>query len=712
MPRRIGRDTSAATRLSLVFVVVALASLVIASVVGLQRGSEVAEQVVRDRLSALAASQADQVERYVESLRRGAISQAISPSTADAVREYASAYRELESETPSPADRSAVGDYYLDVVAPQLAEVRDRPVSAATLVPENPAAIYLQANYVVPAHGDDGAIVVDAGDGSRWSDVHRALSESFDEFVIRNGVDDLYLIEPENNTIVYSTSKDIDFATSLLSGPQSGSALAALIGSFPRQSEPGISIVADFTQYAPAGDQPSAFVASPVIDDGTLVGYVALRIEASRLSSITTNDGSWQNVGASGETYLVAGDDRMRSDARGFIEDPDEYLEAVSAAGTAGANEIRLMELLGTTTLIQPVNGDEVEAALTSEPGLVATTSYLGTEVLSAYRALGIDGLDWAVFAAVDREELGLPTQDFVRRLLIAIALFIVAITFIAVGWSNRLLEPLRTISNRLRAVRASGDSDLASSSIALPANCPEEFAGLATDIETMLATLSERNADAAERASERRALLRRLLPPLVVGRAEAGEQDVLDQVANATIAVVVIHGIGALMRRGSAGDARTLIDQFIEETDRLAAQRGVDRFRLTGDAYYAACGTLRPYLDHAQRAASFVLDVRELIRDFAADHHEAVTMSAGLDSGPVTVGLTGGSRFVYDSWGETVQTAADLARRAGAYQVLASEATQSQLPSTFRTENLAGPADAPGVTIVSGRVSEGEPVR
>jgi class 3 adenylate cyclase len=66
----------------------------------------------------------------------------------------------------------------------------------------------------------------------------------------------------------------------------------------------------------------------------------------------------------------------------------------------------------------------------------------------------------------------------------------------------------------------------------------------------------------------------------------------------------------------------------------------------------------------------------------------------------------------VYDSWGTTVQTAADLARRAGPDQVLVSAATRSHLPSRFMTEDYVGPGDSPGVAILSGLASEGEPVR
>ena len=226
-----------------------------------------------------------------------------------------------------------------------------------------------------------------------------------------------------------------------------------------------------------------------------------------------------------------------------------------------------------------------------------------------------------------------------------------------------------------------------------------------------MLETLAARNADAAERAVEHGTLLRRILPPQAAQRAEAGERDVVDQVAQATVAVVVISGLGELMRAGSADQARFLLDRFVEEADALARQRGLERIRLTGDAYYAACGTVRPHIDHAARAVSFALDVRDLVQDLG-DDDRLISMVAGVDSGPVTVGLTGGSGLVYDSWGSAVQRAADLARQSGINDVRVSATTRAQLPSTFLTEEDAGTIDAGGTATVTGRADNGVPAQ
>jgi hypothetical protein len=530
---------------------VALVSLVITSVIGLQRGGQLASGVLEARVTSLGAARADETERYIDNLRRAAVGQAISPSTAQAIEEFTDAFADLNERPPSDAAAAAVTTHYTEVVAPQLSEVRGRPVNPTGLLPRGSAATTLQAAHVVGSSGESVPIA-ETGDGDPWSELHRMRHESFDEFVIQSGIDDLYLIEPERNTIVYSHAKNIEFATSLLTGPHSGSALAALIKSFDTDPTTGSTALRDFTRYAAAGDEPSLFVASPVYDDDVLAGFVALRIGPERISSITTNDASWSAEGDTGETYVVARDNLMRSDSRGFIENRSDHLAAVAAAGTATDEQIRAMRTFGTTVLFQPLDDGDVDDALDLEPQLVDTINYLGIDVLQARRALDIDGLDWAMFSDIEIQEIEEPITGFARDLLIAIALLLVTITFIATRWSDRLLQTLRLISTHLRTIRQGGD---AAGSIMIPDGAPVEFVGLGADIDTMLGTLARRNADAAERVEERHRLLRRLLPPQAALRAEAGDRDVVEHVAHASVAVVVMSGLGSLMRSGGKHD-------------------------------------------------------------------------------------------------------------------------------------------------------------
>jgi class 3 adenylate cyclase len=315
--------------------------------------------------------------------------------------------------------------------------------------------------------------------------------------------------------------------------------------------------------------------------------------------------------------------------------------------------------------------------------------------VISTTRLLDIEGLEWSVFTEAETAEIEAPIDQFNRNLLIAIAVFIVVVTFVAVRWADRLLEPLRIISTRLRAIRVGGGDDTQRTE--LPARSAAEFVELSDDIDTMIATLQRRTDAARRRADERRQVMRRLLPASIAERAEAGDRDVVEQIATATVAVVVIGGLGALVTDGDPDRARELLDRFVEEADDLASERGLDRVQLTGDAYVAACGVSRPHLDHTARAAAFVLDVRDALRDL--DPEQELFVQAGLAVGPITVGLTGGDRLIHDTWGVTVQRATDLARTARAGQVLVSDECVASLASTYRFES----GDRDDVMLLSG---------
>lgn len=674
----------------MVVVLVALVSVVVTAVVGLNQGRDLANQGIRDRLSAIGATRAQEVERHVEGIERAVVGQAISPRSAVAIGELSQLYRDLADEPLARSARNSVDSYYREVVAPELSVARDRPVNPSSLIPLGDAALALQAEYVVPDEHPD----IHTDSIPDWSEISQPLDDAFREFVLQLGVDDFYLITPDEHIVVYSATKAIDFGTSLSSGPHSGSGLAALIATLSEDPTDGVAMLRDFAPYAPAGDRPAAFVASPVFRDGALAGYVAVRFGPDGLTAITTNDGTWDELGDTGETYVVASDDRMRSDARGFLEDQRSYLAAARESGTATDSEIDAMERFGTTVLLQPIDYEQVNEALSGQSTIENATNYTGEDVLSSRRALDIDGVEWALFAEAGIDEIEQPIVDFNRNLLIAIAVFIVVITFLAVRWSDRLLEPLRTIADRLRLIRDGGD---VRGKTELPDHSSREFVELGDDIDTMLRTLRARGLVAASRAAERRRLLRRLLPPQIAERAEAGDRDVVDQISVATVAVIVVHGLGALIGDGEADSARRVLDQLVDEADDAASLRGLDRVRLTGDAYFAVCGATRLHLDHASRAASFVLDVMELVDEL--DPGGTVTVSAGLDSGPITIGLTGGDRLVHDTWGPTVQAAADLARSAESGEILASAALRSQLPSRFEVEE-SSIGDGVGVLI------------
>jgi len=375
----------------------------------------------------------------------------------------------------------------------------------------------------------------------------------------------------------------------------------------------------------------------------------------------------------------------MRSDSRFFVEDPERYLVEVESEGESEAIDLNRMAALETTVLFQEVDNPAIRSGLAGEEGLVDGTNYLGREVKTAYGQVE-GGFGWVVVAEQEREELGQPSSDLTRDALVVTAIFIVVVTFVAVGWANLFVSPLRSVSAAL--VRVSDGSTFT----AIPRRGAREFRQLAASIDDMVVVLAQRTGAATRAVAHKVETLRVLLPPSAIARINDGSRRLVETSRQATVVALSFPGIDAIVSEESRERRREIINAIVDEADALAELNGLQRVKVGSDRYFAVCGTETPYLDHAQRGISFASQLRaELIR-YAADEDLDIGMQAGIDSGSVTVGLIGESRLVYDLWGEAVDNASLLSRAAPDGDILITEATNERSSTAvvpFEVPNL-----------------------
>ena len=705
------RNISVATRLAVAIVVVAIASLVVITVIGLNEGEALTEGLIEARFTATRSAKAAEIEDYLRSSANQTAAMAQSPMTVDAARRFTTAYEELTEIDPDDlgSEQEEVLGFYRDEFVPALETVRGQDVRIREFLPTGSAAVYLQGNYLAAAA--DAEVVPraidDADDGSAWSAVHRELHPAFRDIIDQLGYEDLYIIDPETGAIVYSTLKAPEFATDLGVGPYSGSTLATLASRITRSPEAGAITVEDFARYAPHLDDPVGFIGSPILDGEELVGILAVQLPADEINRIMTSDGDWTTagLGATGETYLIGPDDRMRSDSRAYLEDPERYFAEAEAAGTLTPAEANGAAAAGTTVIFQRADTSAVESAAVSEDSIVESTNYLGREVSTTLEPLDIGGVDWRLLVQVEREEIDVVLADFRSGVLISVSLFVVALTFLAVVWAGRVIQPVRRLSDRLRALQEdelAPDTDLAADATT---RRTAEFARLTASIDQMIDSLAERETALAAKSTERLDVVRNLLPPEIVRRLEAGDRHVVDQVPNATVAALVVDGLGRLVNADTPTDSRELLDRTVDALDTLAGAHGLERVKLVGDTYFAVCGLNKPYLDHAPRAVAFALDARDVIEELSAGRPTELDISAGIHSGPVTAGLAGSTRLIYDLWGATVSAAHFLARSARPGEIIVSDETKGRLPADVAVTARAGRSTLPtawNVTAIS----------
>ncbi len=419
----------------------------------------------QSRLVALREEKASQIAAYFAAMSDQAAVYARDRMTVEAMRLFSSSFHSMASATPS--ERSALEEYYRGDFGGAYEKRNNgtRPPEGIFQRLGNKAA-KLQFHYIKenPHPLGEKDKLLESSDGSGYSSAHAIYHESFRELQQRFGYYDIFLIDAESGDVVYTVFKELDFATSLKSGPWADSGLAKAYAGAMLLSE-GSTFMTDFAPYLPSYQDPAAFISAPVFDRGRRVGVIAFQLPIDRINNVMTSFGKWREVGLgdSGETYLVGSDNLMRSQSRFFLEDPEGFFAALKAAGS-DQTMLSTIRTKGTVIGFQKVRSPGVEQALSGATGFAEFPDYRGVPVLSAFRPLEINGHRWAILAEIDRAEAYAAADQLHRDVLAMVAATGAVLIILGggIGWlfSRSLAGPLERIVLSMRDI-SSGSGDL-----------------------------------------------------------------------------------------------------------------------------------------------------------------------------------------------------------------------------------------------------------
>ena len=176
----------------------------------------------------------------------------------------------------------------------------------------------------------------------------------------------------------------------------------------------------------------------------------------------------------------------------------------------------------------------------------------------------------------------------------------------------------------------------------------------------------------AEQERSER--LLRNVLPAPIAERLNQGEVVIADAFPEVTVLFADLVDFTTRTRQASPQQVVATLNQLFSAFDRLAERHGLETIKTIGDAYTLAGGLPTPRPDHAQAVAELALAMRSEVARRADPAGRPLQVRIGIDTGPVEAGVIGTSKFSYDLWGDTVNTASRMESHgvAGCIQVTA----------------------------------------
>ena len=607
-----------------------------------------------NRLVEIREAQKRGLEGQISDLTNALITYTEGTTAQSALKDFTAGFDQLANAQVTPEQSKAIADYYQQFVS-DTEKFSGTKLDAAALLPTSNAERYLQYYYTSKLPTNELAIVADdQKDGSAWSAANAKYQSFFREIVSRFAFEDALLIDGRGN-IVYSTYKDVDLGSNIVTGPYRGSLLLGAYQKAMSSNKVNRAVLTDFEFYEPATMAPTAWMVAPIPPGGKAEGVMAFQFPITKINTLMTFDKQWakSGMGDTGETVLGGEDYLMRSDSRLFLENPEEYRRKVIAAGTPPAiPDIAIRQ--GGTTLVQPVAKDPHRDALEGHSGTVITRDYLGQETLQAYTPVmdKDSGLHWSLVAKITTAEAFAREATFTRVVVLATTVIIFLVCLLATVLARFFVRPIRRLEEGVQRI-SGGDLD-----VEIPVETRDEIGELTGMFNQMSRSLSVKDDLVNQQREEIRNLLHSLMPGPVAEKFSRGEPITARAHDNVSVIFADIEGLDRLQVELDADEALAVASELIRQFDAAAADFDIERVRTVRNGYLGSCGLSLPRLDNAQRSVNFAVECQRIVDRFNSESGTSLRLRAGIDTGSISSGLLGEQSLVYDLWGSAVNLA------------------------------------------------------
>ena len=180
--------------------------------------------------------------------------------------------------------------------------------------------------------------------------------------------------------------------------------------------------------------------------------------------------------------------------------------------------------------------------------------------------------------------------------------------------------------------------------------------------------------------------LLTSILPKEVADRLHRGET-VADHYDDVSVLFVDLCDFTALSAGFPPAQLVEWLNRVFSEFDALVAQYGLEKIKTVGDAYMVAGGFAPEPADHADAMVTLARHMLMVANNLPWPDGTPTRVRIGIHCGPVIAGVIGASRFLYDLWGDTVNTASRMESHGLPGRIQVSETVRDRLADRYRFE-------------------------
>ncbi len=155
--------------------------------------------------------------------------------------------------------------------------------------------------------------------------------------------------------------------------------------------------------------------------------------------------------------------------------------------------------------------------------------------------------------------------------------------------------------------------------------------------------------------------LLLNILPESIATQLKEDSKIIAETFDDVTVLFADLVGFTNLSSRISAIELVELLNKIFSEFDYLTELYNLEKIKTIGDCYMVVGGMPERNHHHASSIAEMALGMQQVIYSFNRLSQYQLSLRIGINTGSVVAGVIGIKKFIYDLWGDTVNTASRM---------------------------------------------------